>query len=953
MSGKGKYKDSLNLPSTEFPMRGDLARREPEILARWAEMNLYEEIQKARADAPKYLLHDGPPYANGNIHYGHILNKILKDLVVKYKTMAGFRSPYVPGWDTHGLPIELAVDKKLGKKKRDMTKAEIRAKCREYALKFTGIQGEEFQRLGGFGTWDEPYLTLNHSYEAAIVRALAAFARGGYLFRGKKPVYWCPSCRTALAEAEIEYADHNSPSIYVRFPLEESFDGGSLSDELAGKKLALTIWTTTPWTLPANLAVAIHPRLEYVAVASPKDPDELLIVAKGLAPQFLKAIGGDPETATLIEIPKDKLAALEGARYHHPFIDAPKGENDFKVWFAEYVTLEQGTGLVHTAPGHGAEDYVTGMNHGLEPYAPLDDAGRFTDDVPLWAGKKTFAANPDIVQHLFDTGYLLNQVGESLDHSYAHCWRCKKPVLYRATPQWFIRIDHNELRQRALAEIDKTEWVPAWGRERIFGMIENRPDWCLSRQRVWGVPIVALYCDNCNAVHADADMMEHVANVFEKEGADSWYLRPVNELIPEGTKCGECGCEGFRPEQDIIDVWFESGCSWFAVCEPREDLGDVDLYLEGSDQHRGWFHSSLLVGIGVKGSAPYKTVITHGFVLDEDGNPYSKSAIERAKASGKKVRYIPPEEILKKYGAEMFRLWTAATEFRTDISYTDAVIKGLSEWYRKFRNTSRFILGNLADFSPDDHPLESLQLSELDRYMLARLGDLVARVRAAYDKFEFHAVHRAMVDFVTVDLSALYLDVIKDRLYSDAPGSDSRRAAQAVLYAVQRALATISAPIMCFTAEDIWRHMPRRTGDPESVHIALMPEGKRLDADDELVATWATLTSYRELVTKELESFRAQKNKSVDAHITITPTAADRKVLEPRLTELADLFIVSDVTIAEADADEPSVAVAKHTGTRCARCWKWYAAMAADNPELCNRCQGAVVAVEASAVEAS
>jgi isoleucyl-tRNA synthetase len=948
MAGQGTYKDTLNLPRTDFPMRGDLARREPTMLAEWEQMDLYGQIQAARAAAPSYVLHDGPPYTSGRIHQGHILNKILKDLVVKYKTMAGFRSPYVPGWDTHGLPIELAVDRELGERKRDLGKAEIRAACRDYAMKWVHVQREEFKRLGVFGAWDTPYLTLDPAYEATIVRALAAFARGGFLYRGKKPVYWCPNDRTALAEAEIEYADHTSPSIYVRFPMADDFDPATLDDRLAGKRVALTIWTTTPWTLPANLAVALHREFAYVAIPSPRDPDEYLLAARELAPALLSAMGAEADEAGWVAIAPDRLARLEGARYRHPFVEREPGEHDFRVWFADYVTLEQGTGLVHTAPGHGGEDYQTGLAHGLEPYAPLDDEGRFTDEVPRWQGQLVWDANPAIVAHLDATGHLLNRPGESIRHSYAHCWRCKNPLLFRATPQWFLSIDHNALRQRALTEIDLTTWVPPWGRNRIYAMIEGRPDWCVSRQRVWGVPIPVFYCGECETAHADATTMEHVAEVFAREGADAWYTREVAELVPPGTTCAGCGADAaaaFHAEQDIVDVWFESGCSWFAVTAAHPDLGEIDMYLEGSDQHRGWFHSSLLVGIAVTGKAPYKTVLTHGFVLDEDGRPYSKSEIEKARREGKKIKFIPPEEIIDTYGAELFRLWVGSTEFRTDIPYSETILKGLTDWYRKLRNTCRFLLGNLHDFDPNAHGLDGAALTELDRYTLAQLGDMVARVRRAYDAFEFHVVHRTLVDFVS-EFSALYMDVVKDRLYSDAPDAPGRRAAQVVLYNVLRSLATLTAPILCFTAEDIWRHMPRRAGDPASVHLATLPEGRALAEDDPLAQTWARLLAYREAVTRALEPFRAQKNRSLDARVTIHPLPADRALLAGRTGELADLFIVSAVVLGDdAAGDEPGVEIERHPGTRCARCWKWFDEMSANTPDLCPRCADAVAAL--------
>jgi isoleucyl-tRNA synthetase len=894
------YKATLNLPQTDFPMKADLARREPEILQQWESDKLYDQILAARRGAPIWVLHDGPPYANGHIHYGHILNKILKDLVCKFRTMAGNYVEYKPGWDCHGLPIELAVMREHADTVATMSAIDIRKACHAYAMKWVGTQRDEFKRLGVFGTWDQPYLTLSREYESTIVRQMAEFARAGLLYRDLKPVHWCMSDKTALAEAEIEYDDHHtSPSIYVKFALPS--EPGTFA----------VIWTTTPWTLPANYAIAYHPEFAYVTVSA---RGQKYIVAEKLADTFVKACGLE-ETAPREAWATERFKLARAAR--HPFLD-----RDSLLLPADYVTLEQGTGLVHTAPGHGADDYQLGKANGLPVHAPVDDAGVFTEGP--WKGTHVFKANPAIVAYLHEHGVLVSPPDAKVTHSYPICWRCKKPVIFRATWQWFARMDaasdpsgktEVDLRKLALDGIAKTQWIPPWGENRINGMIANRPDWVLSRQRVWGVPIPVLMKGDEYLI--DPEVMERLAQLFAREGADIWYEWTVEQMLgPEYA--------GWQKGGDIVDVWFESGVSWAAVCENREGLDartptdprPIDLYLEGSDQHRGWFHSSLLASCATRKHAPYRAVLTHGFVLDERGRPYSKSEIEKARREGKKVEYIPPEDVLKQQGAELLRLWVAQADFRNDVAYSRAHLTQLGESYRKIRNTARFLLGNLHGFDPSASPPPLTDL--LDRYLDERIAEFEARVFEAYDRYEFHIVFKLIQELCINELSALYLDVRKDRLYCDPKHAPERRAAQAVMYRALRALVTAMAPIFCFTAEEIWQHMPRRAEDAKSVHLQLLPRGATSTVLADEVAPFLEL---RTRVQKELEAFRAQKKSSLDAHVTLSVTR-DEATRIGSLPQgwLADLFIVSQVTVKLGD---PQIAVSDAVGHRCERCWKW------------------------------
>ncbi len=950
------WKTTLNLPKTDFPMRADLARREPEWLARWERDRQYQRILDARqsAGAPAFVLHDGPPYATGGIHYGTVLNKVLKDMVVRSQLLMGKRAQFRPGWDCHGLPIEQQVERELGPKARDMDTADFRKKCEEYALRFVDVMRTEFKRLGCLGTWDDPYLTLSRDYEATIARQLAGFVRAGLIYRDKKPVHWCLTHQTALAEAEVEYEDHASPSIYVRLPV--AGDLGKADPRLRDRKAAFVIWTTTPWTMPANLAVVANPELDYVAI--PRD-GEYLVVAAGLAEAFLAATGIEAPQESWVRIPRDGFRALEGTRYQPPFPRAGgDAERDYRLWFARHATLEAGTGLVHTAPGHGADDYIVGREHGLSIFAPVDERGRLTAEAaidPALQGLRVFDANPKIVEVLAARGLLLNKPGETIRHQYPCCWRCKNPIVFRATEQWFARMgeadDPRSLRHRALDEIGRTQWIPAWGENRIRGMIEARPDWCLSRQRLWGVPIPAFRCKGCGKDLLDAEVIDHVAEIFAREGSNAWFSLPADQLLPSPPPACPCGRAKWEKQHDIVDVWFESGVSWAAVAEGKlVDPGQkVDLYLEGADQHRGWFHSALLTAAATRGQAPYKAVLTHGWVLDERGKVYSKSEIAAARAAGAKIDYVDPGVWMQKNGAELLRLWTAAGDYQADIVFSQTILNQLSESYRKIRNTCRYLLSNLYDFVPARDRLEDDQLRELDLLALGVLRERDHQVFEAYRRYAFHDVVRLLTDYV-ITVSAEYLDPAKDALYCEAPGSAVRRSVQTALHEITRTLTLWMAPILCFTAQDVADELSRVTGETFDVHASvrdeLIPTGKSAGQPNR---RWTDeIRPRREAILRALEAFRAAGHKSLEAAITVRPSAAERPQWEWNRELLTELCIVSRLDIEADAAGETQISVAEAPGPTCPRCWRRTGdppTLGAPSPELCRRCAGALSAL--------
>ena len=875
------YKDTLNLPKTSFPMRGNLPKKEPETLKFWEEKKIYRKLLEKRKGSKKFILHDGPPYANGNIHIGHALNKILKDIIVKFKLLKGYYSPFVPGWDCHGLPIERAVFKEIGKRKDEVDPVEIRKLCRKYAEKWIEVQKQEFVRLGVFGDWENPYITMSPSYQAQIMRELGKFYEKGLVSRAKKPVYWCPNCITALAEAEIEYKETSSPSIYVAF-------------DCVNRDFQIVIWTTTPWTLPANSAVAVHPNLEYVVFETQKGK---FLVAEKLLEEFKEKTGLEGKV-----VERYKGQELVGIEYIRPF-----SEKHGKVVVADFVASDTGTGIVHIAPGHGEEDYEVGKKFNLEMLVPVDDKGRFTEEAPEFIrGESVWKANAKIIEHLKNKGVLLYS-GEIV-HSYPHCWRCKGKVIFRATPQWFILMDvgSKTLREIALEEIEKVKWIPEWGRIRIKNMVEQRPDWCISRQRYWGVPIVAFYCKNCGQVVYSKELVEKVAKLVEENSADVWYELPVEELVGK-IKCPKCGCEEFEKEKDILDVWFDSGSSHSAVLDKREELSfPADLYLEGSDQHRGWFQASLLESCGTKGVAPYRAVLTHGFTLDEQGRKMSKSL----------GNVVSPMDVVKTFGADILRLWVASENFTEDVRISENILKSVADVYRKIRNTIRFMLGNLYDFDPQNC-LEYDELEEIDKWAINRFRVIKGKILKDYENFRFNRIFRTVYEYCAEELSATYLDILKDTLYCELPESRKRRSAQTAIYRILKEFVVLLSPILSFTMEESYSHIPGEK--KESVFLEDMPEEEEVDWN--LLERWEKLLKFKKLTNEELERARESKliGHSLEARVVLEAGGEDYEFLLNYKDFLPYLFIVSQVELKEGK--DLKIKVERAKGEKCPRCW--------------------------------
>ncbi|MDH3494203.1 MAG: isoleucine--tRNA ligase [Acidobacteriota bacterium] len=945
-------KKTINLPKTGFSQKANLGQAEPARLKKWTEMDLYGKIREARKGREQFILHDGPPYANDSIHIGTALNKILKDFIVKAATMRGFDSPYVPGYDCHGLPIEKYVEKDLakkGKNKNDLPVGTFRRICREHAAKALKDQTADFQRLGILGEWDNPYLTMSREYESETVRLFGKYIERGYVYNGLRPVHWCVHDQTALAEAEVEYAVHTSPSVYVKFPL--ASDPTEIDPALGGKKVFVLIWTTTPWTLPANLGITVHPEFEYSAIES---NGEVFIVASELVGSLHNTCG----LADAVELVRFKGSVLDGLKARHAWIDRESllmngehvtlGESDAEteldVKEARDNTSSAGTGCVHTAPGHGHDDFVIGKQYGLAIYCPVDNGGRFTDEVEHFAGQQVFDANKNIVEFLEQNGLLVYT--EDYEHRYPHCWRCKNPLIFRATPQWFVSMDKKaetgeavSLRENARKEIKTVNWHPAWGEGRMDNMVKGRPDWCVSRQRAWGVPIPVFYCSGCEAVSSDAELVYHVADIFAKETSDAWYNKEAAELIPEGYKCGSCGGNDFYKETDILDVWFDAGSSCVAVLGTRENLAyPADVYIEGGDQYRGWFNSSLMCGLVNHDKAPYRNVLTHGWVVDGEGKKQSKSI----------GNVTAPKEIINQSGAEILRLWAAAVEYTEDVRVSDEILLRVVDAYRKFRNTLRYALGNLDGFDPANDAVAPDELLEIDRWALATLDRVIEKVVASYKAFDYQSVYRALYDFVTVALSARYFDIIKDRLYIAAPDSFERRSAQTAVYHIADSLTRLLAPILAFTADEAFENLPGER--PESVHLTAFPEISGVDAAD-LLSKWERLYSIRDDVLKQLEEARTEKTigSGLQAKVVMTVDKETMNFLLPYYERLRYLFIVSQVEVHEGEGFE--VRIEKADGEKCERCWNFSVRVGEfeNFPTVCERCIEALEQMDLSA----
>ncbi len=939
-----ELKDTLNLPKTTFPMKAGLPQNEPKMLERWEQMGIYERIRQARKGAPRYILHDGPPYTSGPIHMGTAMNKCLKDFIAKSKTMAGFDAPYVPGWDCHGLPIEIKVDKELGGKKLQMKASDVRAECRKYAQKFLDLQRTQFKRIGVFGRFDRPYATMNPQYESVVLSTFFSFYENGFVYKGLRAVYWCMHDETALAEAEVEYENHVSPTVFVKYALLD--DPASVDPALAGKTVSTIIWTTTPWTLPASMAVAFHPHEQYVALES---GGEVYIVASKLAVEVAaKCNLAEPNPLALF--PGRKMERLN---FQHPFLD-----RKILGVLADYVTMDTGTGVVHTAPSHGAEDFITGVKYGLDATSNVDEKGILRNGLPEYTGQYVFKANPLIVELLRSRGALLHT--DKLEHSYPHCWRCHNPVIFRATEQWFISMEtpmpggkgkEDTLRTRTLEEIKKVKWDPAWGEERLSNMIQTRPDWCISRQRVWGVPIAVFLCESCGKPLNDSGVNKKVVELFAKSGADAWFTPESNTILAAGTKCPHCGGEKFEKETDIFDVWLESGASYLALVDDEPDYPwPSDLYLEGGDQYRGWFQSSLLCAMGTHGTPPYKGVVTPGWTLDEKGQAMSKS----------RGNDVDPVDISSRLGGEIVRLWVASVDFREDVVGSEKLMLRVSENYREIRNKLfKNALGNLYDFDPAANALPFEQLNPLDQYMLRVTSAVVRDVRKWYEDFAFHKIYHRINHFCVVDLSAFYFDVIKDRLYTFAPNSAGRRSAQTAIWRISEAMTRLLAPILTFTCEEVWQHLPKVADRLDSVHLEKFPNvadvlgSASASEDDPNAQDWTTLLAVREQALKALEEARNSKviGKSLEAQLLITAADPAYSVLQRHADQLRYLFIVSAVTVTQGSGNGSNgvhIEVRKADGSKCDRCWNFSTHVGEDAtyPTVCERCSAVLKELE-------